>query len=41
VEPNDVEFYVFGMLEGSAKDTTPTVVSGELDGEFGHAIPEE
>ena len=41
VEPNDVEFYVFGMLEGSAKDTTPPAVSGELDGEFGHSIPEE
>ena len=40
VEPNDVEFYVFGMLEGSAKDSTPAV-SGELDGEFGHSIPEE
>ena len=41
VEPNDVEFYVFGMLEGSAKDSTPPAVSGELDGEFGHSIPEE
>jgi len=39
VEPNDVEFYLFGMLEGSAKDATPAV-SGELDGEFGHSIPE-
>ena len=41
VEPNDVEFYVFGMLEGSAKDSDPPAVSGELDGEFGHSIPEE
>jgi pilus assembly protein CpaC len=40
VEPNDLEFYMFGMLEGSAKDSTPAV-SGELDGEFGHSIPEE
>ena len=40
VEPNDVEFYVFGMVEGSAKDSTPAV-SGELDGDFGHSIPEE
>ena len=40
VEPNDLEFYMFGMVEGSAKDSTPAV-SGELDGEFGHSIPEE
>jgi hypothetical protein len=41
VEPNDVEFYVFGKLEGSAKDSTPPAVSGELDGDFGHSIPQE
>jgi pilus assembly protein CpaC len=41
VEPNDVEFYLFGKLEGSAKDSTSPAVSGELDGEFGHSIPDE
>jgi len=40
VEPNDVEFYVFGMLEGKAQDSAPAA-SGELDGEFGHSIPQE
>jgi pilus assembly protein CpaC len=40
VEPNDVEFYLFGMLEGRAKGSTATA-SGNIDGEFGHSIPEE
>ena len=40
VEPNDMEFYLFGKLEGSAKNGAPAV-SGELDGEFGHSMPEE
>ena len=39
VEPNDLEFYLFGMLEGRPKDTTSTM-SGELDGEFGHSMPD-
>jgi len=39
VEPNDVEFYLLGMVEGNAKDTAPAV-SGKLDGEFGHTMPE-
>jgi pilus assembly protein CpaC len=40
VEPDDLEFYLFGKLEGSAKNAAPTV-SGEMDGEFGHSIPQE
>jgi pilus assembly protein CpaC len=40
VEPNDVDFYLFGKLEGSAKNGAPTV-SGEMDGDFGHSIPQE
>jgi hypothetical protein len=28
------------MLEGNAKDSAPKA-GGELDGEFGHSIPEE
>jgi pilus assembly protein CpaC len=39
VEPDDLEFYLFGMLEGRAKNST-TSMSGELDGEFGHSLPE-
>jgi pilus assembly protein CpaC len=39
VEPNDIEFYLFGMLEGRAKNTTSSM-SGKLDGEFGHSLPE-
>jgi len=39
VEPNDVEFFLFGMLEGNAKGTA-SAVSGKLDGEFGHSMPE-
>jgi pilus assembly protein CpaC len=39
VEPNDLEFYMFGMLEGKSKDKT-TSISGELDGDFGHSLPE-
>jgi pilus assembly protein CpaC len=39
VEPNDLEFYLFGMLEGRAKKKASSM-SGELDGEFGHSMPE-
>jgi pilus assembly protein CpaC len=39
VEPNDVEFYLFGMIEGSSKETA-NVAAGKLEGEFGHSIPE-
>jgi pilus assembly protein CpaC len=39
VEPNDVEFYLFGMIEGSSKGTDPAA-AGKLEGEFGHSIPE-
>jgi len=40
VEPNDTEFYLQGKIEGSTKNSSPAsrVV---LDGEFGHAMPEE
>ena len=38
VEPNAWEFYGLGLLEGMGKPLSP-VASGELDGEFGHAIP--
>jgi pilus assembly protein CpaC len=37
VEPNDLEFYLFGNLEGRGK-TNPAKGSG-LEGNFGHIIP--
>jgi pilus assembly protein CpaC len=40
VEPNDAEFYLFGKLEGSAKNVAPAL-SGEMEGEFGHSMPQE
>ena len=37
-EPNDLEFYLLGLMEGrDAKANLP--VKGQLDGEFGHVIP--
>jgi pilus assembly protein CpaC len=40
VEPNDVEFYLFGMLEGAARENSAEL-SSQLDGDFGHTLPEE
>jgi pilus assembly protein CpaC len=38
-DPNDVEFYIGGMLEG--KNHNPAAQeTGALDGEFGHELPE-
>jgi len=40
VEPNDTEFYVLGVMEG--KDGTRSGrLRGELDGDFGHAMPKK
>ena len=39
VEPNEMEFYLFGMVEGRSKSSASSM-SGELDGEFGHSLPE-
>jgi pilus assembly protein CpaC len=38
VEPNAWEFYGLGLLEGMGKPSS-AVAGGELDGEFGHAVP--
>lgn len=38
IEPNDVEFYLLGKMEGKKKKDT-TDIQGKLDGKFGHAIP--
>lgn len=36
IEPNDAEFYLLGRMEGGARGGS---AKGELDGEFGHAMP--
>jgi pilus assembly protein CpaC len=37
-EPNDLEFYLLGLMEGrEANPSSP--VKGQLDGEFGHSTP--
>ena len=37
IEPNDVEFYILGLMEGTERKD-PEDLTGELDGEFGHGI---
>jgi len=37
IEPNDVEFYILGLMEGRERKQ-PVITRGELDGEFGHAM---
>jgi pilus assembly protein CpaC len=37
IEPNDVEFYILGLMEGMERKD-PEDLTGELDGEFGHGI---
>ncbi len=37
IEPNDVEFYILGLMEGM-EQKDPEDLTGELDGEFGHGI---
>jgi pilus assembly protein CpaC len=38
IEPGDAEFYLLGLMEGRQKQQPPNT-TGELDGEFGHAMP--
>jgi pilus assembly protein CpaC len=38
VEPDDADFYLWGLMEGRGKKKS-TAVQGELDGDFGHALP--
>lgn len=40
VEPNDVELYLEGRMQGRAKNN-PFSTHGDLDGEFGHAVPKQ
>ena len=37
-EPNDAEFYILGMMEAD-RPGAPDGLQGDLDGEFGHAMP--
>jgi pilus assembly protein CpaC len=37
VEPNDADFYVSGLMEGQNRGSDR--IKGDLDGEFGHAVP--
>ena len=37
-EPNDTEFYVLGLMEGQSGRHSGGI-QGDLDGEFGHAMP--
>lgn len=38
IEPSDAEFYLLGLMEGRENQQSANT-SGELDGEFGHAMP--
>ena len=40
VAPNDTEFYLWGMVEGRAKASGPAS-GANIDGEFGHSMPED
>ena len=40
VEPNDYELYLEGRMEGKA-ESDPFSVHGDLDGDFGHAVPKQ
>ncbi|MEJ2724861.1 MAG: type II and III secretion system protein family protein [Deltaproteobacteria bacterium] len=41
VEPNDAEFYLLGLMEGQEGSGRSVRMKGELDGEFGHAMPKK
>ena len=37
-EPSDKESYLLGLMEGEGK-AHPSILRGELEGDFGHAMP--
>jgi pilus assembly protein CpaC len=41
IVPNDTEFYLWNLMEGREEEKgQPSDTSGEMDGDFGHALPE-
>jgi pilus assembly protein CpaC len=38
IEPDDMELYILGLMEGREKNR-PSTVREELDGDFGHVMP--
>lgn len=38
IEPNDGDIYLWGRMQGSAKNKSKTI-RGKMDGQFGHATP--
>lgn len=38
IEPDDIEFYIWGLKEGR-KNKKQSPIEGQMDGDFGHAIP--
>ena len=41
IVPNDTEFYLWNLMEGREDEKSASSgISGELDGDFGHALPE-
>jgi pilus assembly protein CpaC len=38
IEPNDMEFFLEGLMEGRGKNRLSSLQNG-LDGEFGHVMP--
>jgi pilus assembly protein CpaC len=40
IEPDDVEFYLLGLLEGESGKKSKAE-AGKLDGDFGHSMPKQ
>ena len=41
VETTDAEFFIEGLSEGRTRNGRPIYTGGELEGDFGHALPGE
>ena len=39
IEPNDAELYLLGLMEGKEKAEQSSNLKGEMEGDFGHAVP--
>ncbi len=40
-EPSDLDFYLLGRMQGRPDGKAPKGMTGDLDGDFGHAMPGE